>query len=426
MLGRHVVSVAQWTFTRAELLGWTTRDPAARRSAIEDLRARYAIPRHVLIADGDNRLTVDLESDQSVASARTALGGSELVLLQEAIGVADATFATGPEGGFVCELVVPMRLEPRATRPTPRPVLGLRDTTRRHPMGQRWTVVKLYARPSHGDRVLLGVIRPVARSGTAGLRWFFERARDPDEHVKLVLRTTGRAATERVLRTVLRRCAALEADGTLVRSTIEGYAPALETFGGPDAMAAAETVAWRDSEAVLQLLADRRLDLAHDSRQRWLAQAIAFDRFVTAVAPADRLGYLELARAGALEAVEPSDALEPALSRAYRASKHELDAVLEGPDSIGRRIRTALALRDEVIAKETRSLLARAGARSTPHTFESTWAIAQDVLRRLARTRDAESELAIVDGLLRRERSLVARLGAAEWTARKRGAKLER
>ena len=109
--GRLVLSRAAWTVTQSELRE-LSRDPWRGAQA---LRATRRLPRWVALADGDNRLTVDLDNVLSVEAFARIASGRPAAMLEELFPAPDELVADGPEGQHAHELVVPFL--PAAPRP---------------------------------------------------------------------------------------------------------------------------------------------------------------------------------------------------------------------------------------------------------------------------------------------------------------------
>lgn len=120
--GRLVLARARWQLSAAELSSVTGSEAAEGWAVL--VRDR-GLPNEVLIVDGDNRLYVDTASHALIAVAAKVLRGRTGALVEEVL--ADGV-ATGPQGRFAQELIVPFT---RRTEPAPAP------THRRTPEVQR-------------------------------------------------------------------------------------------------------------------------------------------------------------------------------------------------------------------------------------------------------------------------------------------------
>src|SRR5262249_22589613 len=149
--------------------------------------------------------------------------------------------ASGPEGRFVHELVVPFvrssvatggspvaeSVGRQASRPSPRAV------ERTFPPGSEWLYAKLYTGTATADRVLSEVVRPVVgaalQSGAAD-GWFFLRYGDPDWHLRLRFHGAPERLHAEVLPALQAAVAPLLDDGRLWRAQLDTYEREVERY----------------------------------------------------------------------------------------------------------------------------------------------------------------------------------------------------
>jgi thiopeptide-type bacteriocin biosynthesis protein len=184
--------------------------------------------------------------------------------------------ATGPEGRFLHEILVPWVRKPREAREavTARPererpaVPALR---RSFPPGSEWLYLKIYTGSSTADGLLREVVAPVvheALADGAADGWFFIRYGDPEWHLRL--RFHGQPA-ELAGRLLPRLHAELDprlADGRLWKVQLDTYEREVERYGGPEGMLLSEAIFEADSEAVLAIVEMLEGDEGADVRWR--------------------------------------------------------------------------------------------------------------------------------------------------------------
>ncbi|HEV3049824.1 MAG TPA: lantibiotic dehydratase [Longimicrobium sp.] len=273
--GRIIFTPARWTVTRRHLALLDAPDAVSRFRAAQRLRGELGLPRRVLLADGDNRLLIDLDDAMSVEVLADMVKQREGVVLTEMLPGPDQLWATGPEGAFTHELVVPFV---RARPPSPpanrgRTVVAARERSR--PPGSEWLYAKLYTGRGVADRVLREVVAPVASravSSGAAEQWFFIRYGDPEPHIRLRLRgNPGRLLSE-VLPALQ---AATDPDFEtrhIWRVQLDTYEREIERYGGVVGTALAEQLFHWDSVCVVDLLDAYPGDAGGESR-RLLAMA---------------------------------------------------------------------------------------------------------------------------------------------------------
>ena len=286
--GRIVLRPATWhpPLTLADPAA-EDRDSAAWYRCVQEWRRVWAVPRYVYLIEYDNRLLLDLEhplclADLQEECRRAAQAGEPLTLQEMLPGFAEQ-WATGPDGHYQVELVVPF-LRPAAD-PVPPPLpppgpLPAAAARLRLP-GSDWLYAKLYNAPAQHEAFIAGPLRAfltepaLAQTDPA---WFFVRYADPEPHLRL--RFQGDPALLR--HEVLPRLTAwgqtlLDAD--LIRKLVlDTYDREIERYGGEEGLALAEALFAVDSATVVQLLALRQaqsaalppLDLALVSTDRLL------------------------------------------------------------------------------------------------------------------------------------------------------------
>jgi thiopeptide-type bacteriocin biosynthesis protein len=323
--GRLVLSRARWRLSAAELAPLTSAD------AIEGwatLAARRGLPGEVLIADGDNRLYVDITSPAPTAAAAKVLRGRTSAILEE---VLSSRVATGPQGHFAHELIVPFlrNADPApAVRHWPAPRLR-----RSFPPDSEWLYFKIYTGTASADQILTGTIADVIdRLHLAGVvdRWFFLRYNDPDHHLRLRLHGDPAALRDNALPALTAALNPHLNDGTVWKVALDTYDREIERYGGDAGIELAERIHAADSDAVLQVLGmlddqDTGLDA------RWKLCLYATDRLLTDAGltlPHRR----EWARDGAARyrrEYPNAPALESGIARRWRAERAGLTALLD-------------------------------------------------------------------------------------------------
>jgi thiopeptide-type bacteriocin biosynthesis protein len=283
--GPTVLAPARWVLPAALLDAG--RDTAGWASALTAWRAtaRPAPPTVVLLDDADRRLPLDLDRpDDRELLRRSVQRGVHAVTEQP--GGADAVQAVvpGPDGAHLLEVVIPLRRR-QQTPPPPRPAPAARHgDAGLHLPGGRWLSLAIPAPVPCQDDVLREIAAVADEAAERIDRWFWLRYATPTHGPHLRVRFHGdpEALGGQVLPAVARRCAGMSAARLCGRLTVEPYDQEIERYGGPVAIAAAETVFAADSALVLQIL-----HATTDPDDRLLAAASAAASIARAVADAD-------------------------------------------------------------------------------------------------------------------------------------------
>jgi thiopeptide-type bacteriocin biosynthesis protein len=270
-IGRVVLSPATWR----PPLGAGGLDPDSAdgfASTLESWRTRWRLPRRVFVAQGDNRLLLDLDDPQQVellrGLARSPKDGTAVVL-QEALPDVDDAWLPGPTGGFLVELAVPLGRDSAsldgsrsdAWRPPAR-LVSPPPTARLRAPGSEWLYAKVYAGGTTADQLVGGALGELARETlVSGLAddWFFIRYRDERQH----LRVRFRGEPGKLVAELTPRFYAWASDlmdrGACQAFTLDTYERELERYGGERGMDVAEAVFGVDSSVVVELI---RLELS--------------------------------------------------------------------------------------------------------------------------------------------------------------------
>ncbi|MDI3388692.1 lantibiotic dehydratase [Streptomyces sp. B-S-A8] len=262
--GRFVLACAVWRLDELRARAEKLRDaPAEQRAtawaaAVDDWRAAWDAPRHVLAVTADQRLLLDLDRiwhrelllDQVLRHAD--------LIAQEVPGEHEG-WLDSPLAGHTAELVVPLTRRDTG-RPGRRPYAGHHQGERTvHGLGGAWLYLKLYGSARDQDDLLRDhlpeLLDLAARNGADG--WFFLRYTDADggHHLRLRLQGNrphalwGEAAP--AVGALLERW---RRAGLLRAHTLAPYDPETERYGGPAAQRFAEQVFQLDSAAAVELL----------------------------------------------------------------------------------------------------------------------------------------------------------------------------
>ncbi|WP_394829655.1 lantibiotic dehydratase [Pendulispora albinea] len=277
--GRIVVSLATWNV-----------DPRALERCARDpgVRAALGLPRWVSAVERDHVLPLDLERDDAAAQLRALARGRETIRLQELYPEPERLCATGNDGRYRHEIVLPFTRVPGpspARAPARRVARAARDTAARtFAPGSRWLYVKIEMGPATQDRILRTVLAPLVhelRAARAFEGWFFIRYADPEPHLRLRFQGDPERLLGRVLPRLHERLAPLLASGRVARMQLDTYEREVERYGGPRGMDIAERIFEADSDATLGIVgstagetgADRRWRAALCGMHRLLADA---------------------------------------------------------------------------------------------------------------------------------------------------------
>jgi len=306
--GRLVLSLATWRLDGDEIRGFTAGDMDDDFRKIQELRERRNLPRYLKIIDGDNAMPVDLDNPVSVEVMRQLLRKRGSAVLQEFIEADQELIVQGEDGGYCHEVIVPFVKEavsapngeksPDVQVPSG-PVVTLPVV--RHAPGSEWLYTKLYCGTASADQVLRQAIAPVVRDALARgaiSKWFFIRFSDPNWHLRLrFLGDPGRLLGE-LLPELHRACDPLLEQGMIRSLVLDTYIPEQHRYGGPQGLAACQSLFMADSDAIVDLVTAFTGDQAADLR--WLLAMRGVDSMLT------DLGYDTEAKLAVMDGIRES------------------------------------------------------------------------------------------------------------------------
>jgi class I lanthipeptide synthase len=293
-VGRLVLSLARWRLAKAELGELAKVKGPARFRAVQSIRSQQKLPRFIALADGDNLLPVDLDNVLSVDSFTQLIKEREAAVLIELFPGLEELCATGPEGSFVHELIVPFvtskdegeRMKDEVKqRPADSPSSFIPHPSsfrRRFPPGSEWLYAKLYCGSATADVLLRDLVREIVNAVKAAHGadlWFFIRYGDPDWHLRLRFHGPPQALQQTVLPLIHEKTAPFIAGGQIWRTQLDTYEREVERYGGVAGIELAERLFHADSEAVLQLIESLEPGDA-GADERWRLTVYGIDRLL--------------------------------------------------------------------------------------------------------------------------------------------------
>jgi thiopeptide-type bacteriocin biosynthesis protein len=411
--GRLVLARARWRLDAGEILALATAE------GLERLRAERRLPRLVAVADGDNELPIDLDRPASVAIARHILAARDQAVLVEMPAAGDDLCATGPEGAFCHEVVVPFHRPVVTGRPSPAPPPG--HLPRRFPPGSAWLYVKAYCGPAAADTVLRDAVSAAiaaARQRGALEQWFFVRYGDPDWHVRVRVAGQPDRLRDEVQPLLTDALAPLVGAGLVWRAQLDTYEREVERYGGDQGMLLAEEAFCADSDAVAGIVA--LLD-GDGADARWRLALLGTDLLLDdlGLTVAERVTWAQRQRDGYGREFPGASGLAKQLGRRYRDERGDLEDLLWG-DQSGHPLAPGVEL---LRARSERLRPLGPRLRALPAPFDiGDWAasVAHMHANRLLRSAARAQELAIHDLLARLYRSRLARTAGVHSPANRR------
>ena len=433
--GKIILDRAQWKLTAKDLEPIATAFEGSNAAksveqvrairerafaAMTALRQRHALPRWVVIGDGDNELPLDFDNELMVDSAAHLLKGRPGVTLFELLPAHDQLCARGPEGAFAHELVVLLAKDaPQLARGSSTNLASVPSTpapSRRFLPGDEWLYVKLYTGTATADTLLREYLAPVIERALAtGLAssWFFIRYGDPDWHVRLRFRGDPRRLYGELLPLLHEALAPASDRGLMWKLVVDTYEREVERYGGGAGIEIAEELFRADSDTVLSIITSCEGDAG--SEAAWRLAVVGIDRLMDdlGLTLAEKHAAMTLARDAFGAEVGMNTALQKQLGDKFRKHGKELASLLsasEDPEHPFAPALAAFARRSEILRPLGARLTALAAA---GRLNQSPTDLAQSYIHmhvnRLIRSSQRLHELVLYDLLRRHYDGVIAR-----------------
>ena len=174
--GRLVLSRARWRLAEQQLLTLKGMQLSEAIAELDAWRRNNAVPRWIVLLDGDMELPIDLDNVLSVEAFIDSIGRMASALVAEMWPTPDGLCVIGPEGRFTNEVVIPFVRRSSPVEDVPFSVTP--GQTAAHDKKSDWLYVKIYAGPRSADWLLAARVDPLVKQLIQdGLvdRWFFVR-----------------------------------------------------------------------------------------------------------------------------------------------------------------------------------------------------------------------------------------------------------
>jgi thiopeptide-type bacteriocin biosynthesis protein len=338
-VGRTVLALARWRIGRDDLQTLAADDGDARFAAAQRLRRRHRLPRWVALVEGDHVLPIDLDNVLAVDTFAHLVKERAQIALTEPFAD-DGLCASGPEGSFVHEIVLPLvatRAANADAAAPPPPRIATTTRARSFPPGSEWLYAKLYAGATAADDVLRDTVAPlVAAVAGAVDSWFFVRYADPDWHLRVRFHGEPEQLQREVLPRLAAAAAAALADGRVWRFQLDTYERETERYGGDAGVALSEQLFYADSDAALGILETLRGDAGADAR--WRLALRGMDQLLDDLQLSldEKLALMRGCRRAYGAEFRAEGLLERQLGERFRKERRVLEALLDrGRDADG-------------------------------------------------------------------------------------------
>lgn len=328
---RVVLAPATWHLEAPDWQQLLLAPPAEFMARLAAFRQQWRLPRHFVLADGDNELLIDADNELlarvwlDAIRQRPRIELREYLLAPAASPVRDAAGRPHAQQ-FIALLLRQEACYPAAPDPLPEPAAPVQ---RDFALGSEWLYYKLYCGQKVADWLLVEVVGPLTQALRArGLldNWFFIRYADPDNHLRLRLHLPDPARTGEVIALLHDYLAPARANGSIWNVQADTYRRELSRYGSRT-VEASEALFGYQSEALLAHLATQVDDPDPDA-WRWGLTAIeellrAFD-----YPPARKVALLQRLKESFAREFGLDKALRRQLDAKYRQARPVVEQAL--------------------------------------------------------------------------------------------------
>ena len=231
-----ILEKAYWNLSRKDISSLKNLDLDKRKSAVENLRQRFKLPRYVLFVVSDNKLLIDLESDYSL-DLLIQLGARHAhIRLEEFLfDTNDALVKDKEQRLYTNEIALTfIRKKDKVSNPIKWKKTENTSIKRSFIVGDDWLYYKIYLGIKTADRVLLEVIEPLssyfAEQGWID-QWFFIRYYDPKYHLRVRWRLKDKRFLNEILKQLRTHINEYVKFGFIWKIQVDTYQREIERYG---------------------------------------------------------------------------------------------------------------------------------------------------------------------------------------------------
>ncbi len=229
-----VLYPATWQFKAkdlAELAG------ACAPNTLAAFRAKWQLPQHVMLIDGDNELVIDLQQPYSVQLLLAEIKNSPAAVLREYLVPAAETLVKDTTGKVFCNQFIASLIHKKEVyrQPASSRFESDGEVQREFGIGSEWLYYKIYCSPSSIDKILASLVFATAAQLLAENlidNWFFLRFNDPEPHLRVRFHVRqGAGTTDRIAAIIREGLTRQNLHKAIWKIQSDAYSRELERYG---------------------------------------------------------------------------------------------------------------------------------------------------------------------------------------------------
>lgn len=277
---------ASWHLRKTDYEALIKLPPAQRAGGISQWRQRFNMSRHILIADYDNELFIDLEHPSYQEMLISILKKRSAISLVEFLFHPDKAVAKNTSGlSYTNEFIMAFGRKPSRLPLKPQTFREKKPVLQRSfPPGSKWLYYKVYAGARASDEILanltLDLIEQLKEEKLID-HWFFLRYGDDGGlHFRLRFHLVDENMSGRVMQLATAHFQEAIHNRRIWKIQLDTYEREVERYG-LSSMEFSEQIFHHDSEACLNFLREAQ-DYEDPELLRWYYAMINIDKFLSA------------------------------------------------------------------------------------------------------------------------------------------------
>ncbi len=326
-----ILSRAQWYIKKTEL---NNNKLLTIPERVELIKQKFQIPKTVLLAEGDNELLIDLESEVGKKIFFKELGRKDLTLIEDIYLEYDTPVVDSKGKTYANEVIIPF-LGEKNSKPIPISTIIDPKIKRTFIPGSEWIYIKIYSGEKEAEKILRNEIFELVetlKQENKIKKWFFVRYKDPDPHIRLRFEINGDLDKGflSISRYLNESFGSLIEAGRIYRFVFDTYERELERYGHKN-IDLCESIFNVESEAVIKFL---KIINKHGEHMRWQIALFMLKEFLSII-DSDRpktIAYLNKLRDKFLKEFKSIPKVKYKLDMNYRENRNRLSLFINNFD----------------------------------------------------------------------------------------------
>ncbi|WP_316839786.1 lantibiotic dehydratase [Pedobacter gandavensis] len=326
-----ILSLAQWNIRQSDVLQIINADQASRAEHVQAFKEKWELPRYMVLAEGDNELFIDFESEKLVNVWIEYVKKRNGTVLKEFIPSTHGVAEEGSQEKFSNQVIALLQsTKPSYERLT---IKENNDASikRRFSLGSEWLYFKMYCGVRSADKILSEVIQPICEElEDAGMieKWFFIRYNDPDFHLRVRFQLKDLSQLGQVIQIFNKFSDPFIENGLIWKMQNDTYDREIERYGS-QTMEQVETIFSQDSAAVLKMIS--QMQQTENENFRWMWAIKSIDELFKAfnVSLDHKFEIIDSLRASFAQEFNANKLLKSQLDTKYRQHRDQMDKWLE-------------------------------------------------------------------------------------------------